>query len=300
MGEKVLTVGGLTTDLFGQTLKRAGQKIYLGGLRQRHGGGARNVSLALKVLGFKVWVLGAVGNDPFGAKILKELKSAEVDISYIQVKGSLTGLSLITEEEILSLRGANDELSLSDGLDLANFDWLFVASVPPRFQKVLLQVVARIKQLPSIYLSPGVHQLGEGRGDLLQLIPYADVLQLNLEEARILCQDGDPPELAQQLSSMGPRIAIVTAGDKGAWATVGDKLLHQPPLPTKVIDPTGCGDTFAAGTLAGLARGLSLQEALAVGAANAAAVLEHEGVEGFLTWEEALQRAGVFAPEALR
>jgi sugar/nucleoside kinase (ribokinase family) len=45
----------------------------------------------------------------------------------------------------------------------------------------------------------------------------------------------------------------------------------------ELIDTTGAGDLFAAGFLAGEARGLSLEQSLRLGAIAAAEVIQHYG-----------------------
>jgi 1D-myo-inositol 3-kinase len=58
---------------------------------------------------------------------------------------------------------------------------------------------------------------------------------------------------------------------------------------TKEIDPTGAGDSFAAGFLYGMASGSSPLEAAQLGAAVASVMVEHEGANGVeslgLAWE---------------
>jgi sugar/nucleoside kinase (ribokinase family) len=116
---------------------------------------------------------------------------------------------------------------------------------------------------------------------------------MNLKEARLFfaCEES-AREAAKKLVALGPYCAVVTAGLQGTWAVTEDHdPIYQPPLPANPIDTTACGDAFAAGLLAGMAKGLSLEQALAIGAANGASVAEHYGAAGFLSFDEAMHRA---------
>ena len=67
-------------------------------------------------------------------------------------------------------------------------------------------------------------------------------------------------------------------GEKGAVARSGDRLASVPAEPIReLVDTTGAGDLFAAGFLAGEARGLSLEQSLKLGAICAAEVIQHYG-----------------------
>src|SRR3982751_4702143 len=71
---------------------------------------------------------------------------------------------------------------------------------------------------------------------------------------------------------------VVTRSEKGAVARRGDEFAQVPAEPiAKLVDTTGAGDLFAAGFLAGEARGLGLEQSLKLGAICAAEVIQHYG-----------------------
>ena len=69
---------------------------------------------------------------------------------------------------------------------------------------------------------------------------------------------------------------------------------------TRLVDPTGVGDGFRAGFLAGIDGGLSLERAAQLGALIAMLVLESDGPQDW-TWDRgpALERLGdAYGPDA--
>jgi ribokinase len=77
-----------------------------------------------------------------------------------------------------------------------------------------------------------------------------------------------------------PRVSVWTGGAAGGrWRTAGgrDGVYAAAPLPGPVADAYGCGDSFAAGTTFGMARGDTIEDALALGARCGATVLTSEG-----------------------
>jgi ribokinase len=77
-----------------------------------------------------------------------------------------------------------------------------------------------------------------------------------------------------------PRLSVWTAGAAGGrWRTAdgSEGAYAAAPLPGPVADAYGCGDSFAAATTFGLARGDSVEDALALGARCGAAVLTGRG-----------------------
>ena len=74
------------------------------------------------------------------------------------------------------------------------------------------------------------------------------------------------------------RIAAVTVGAEGSFVVTPDNVVHVPATPVEqVIDTTGAGDLYASGFLLGVARGLPLTEAAALGSLVAAEVITHIG-----------------------
>jgi len=73
-----------------------------------------------------------------------------------------------------------------------------------------------------------------------------------------------------------PRVVVTTAGPLGGWVQPGGPF-RPAPLPGTVVDAYGCGDSFAGGLTFALARGDSVEDAVALAARCGAAVMTGRG-----------------------
>lgn len=109
-----------------------------------------------------------------------------------------------------------------------------------------------------------------------------DGIQLNEDELSLLAPEiSDRDRFERELTSYGPRLAIITEGGRGVRYVVEAGLPDDPmawrgaerrsvqrrghlPTPGGRLpgDPTGCGDVWGAGFITGLLSGLELEEAI--------------------------------------
>jgi len=75
-------------------------------------------------------------------------------------------------------------------------------------------------------------------------------------------------------------ITVMTRGEAGALITVDGEEFDIPPAkPEKVVDPTGAGDAFRAGFVAGYRRGLSWPVVGRMASLSAVYAIEHPGTQ---------------------
>lgn len=117
------------------------------------------------------------------------------------------------------------------------------------------------------------------RADLNALFDEGAIDILFANEAEALSLTGAAGfEAAVEAIAERVGTAVVTRSELGAVAARGEERVHVPAQPIdKLVDTTGAGDLFAAGFLAGEARGLSLETSLRLGAIAAAEVIQHYG-----------------------
>ena len=118
--------------------------------------------------------------------------------------------------------------------------------------------------------------------ELLSLFREVDGVVLNDEESRLLTEIPNVLTAARRILEMGPRFVVVKKGEHGCVLVEGDRVATLPAYPaegSRVVDPTGAGDSFAGGAMGHLASiGRSdfdaVQTALAWGTVTASFTIE--------------------------
>lgn len=107
-------------------------------------------------------------------------------------------------------------------------------------------------------------------GVIGEALRHVTILKLNDEEAEALVGSGEP----ERLRALDVPEVILTLGSKGSFVVTEHAVEHAPAKEiTGPVDPTGAGDTFAAGYLTARAGGAEPVEAARVGADEVAAFL---------------------------
>lgn len=104
--------------------------------------------------------------------------------------------------------------------------------------------------------------------------PAWDLLVLNEKEALRACSDvaTAPQRLAGAADSV-----LVTLAANGVFGVLEGTTLQSPAETAQVIDPTGAGDAFCGGVIAGLLRGATPKSAVQLGTGAAARILKQTG-----------------------
>lgn len=78
-----------------------------------------------------------------------------------------------------------------------------------------------------------------------EFFKYIDILKVNEHEAEVLTGEKDLHKAALTLYNEGISEVLLTLGDKGSIVVVDGKLYDIPPYKERrVVDTTGCGDTY--------------------------------------------------------
>ncbi len=105
-----------------------------------------------------------------------------------------------------------------------------------------------------------------------------DILKADLDEARILTGEESPEGAARRLAEFGPNDVIVSLGSGGSVVLGGGRLHRIPAVaPERLVDATGCGDTYMAGYVSRRLKGEDAERAGRFAAALATLKLERSG-----------------------
>lgn len=114
--------------------------------------------------------------------------------------------------------------------------------------------------------------------DKLKLLKHTAILKVNEWECQTLTGITDPFVAAEQIHAWGVREVVVTLGGGGSIIYAEGKFYETPAYPpSKLVDATGCGDTYSAGYLYARAKGMSYEESGRFAAAMCTLKLEHTG-----------------------
>ena len=160
----------------------------------------------------------------------------------------------------------------------------FCANLHPALQASVLQQASprRLSMLDSMNLWIDI-----AKDSLLDVMRSVDLVIINDGEVRMLADDENLVRAARKVLEMiGVKTLVVKRGEHGVIAFHGEDTISLPAFPTEqVVDPTGCGDTFAGSIAAHLATGegeLSrdeLRQALLSATVSASFTLESFGTE---------------------
>ena len=165
---------------------------------------------------------------------------------------------------------------------------LFCANLVPALQAQVLEQAkgTRLSMLDSMNLWIEI-----ARDDLLSVMKSVDLIIINDGEVKMLAGDDNLVRAAKKLISMvGCNSLVVKKGEHGVIAFHQGAMIALPAYPTElVVDPTGCGDSFAGTIAAYLASGSGevskeeLREALVRATVTASFTLESFGTSGLLS-----------------
>jgi ribokinase len=279
--KKVVVVGSSNTDMIIRVthIPRPGETILGGEFSMAPGGKGANQAVAAVRAGGRVTFVARVGDDVFGARALKDFEADGIDVRFVVKDGqSPSGVALINvaddgENAISVASGANGRLSADDvrkaeaafnGADLV----LIQLETPIKTVRAAAETAKR-RGIPVILNPAPARPLDD---DLLRTV---SILTPNESEAEILTgikvgTETDAKRAAAALRARGPRLIVITLGEKGGYAA-GDEFEGMvPAFKVTPVDTTGAGDVFNGALAVALAEKRPLAEALHFASAAAA------------------------------
>ncbi len=262
------------------------------------GGSGANTAVGAAMLGARTAFVGKVRDDELGGLFTHDLVATGVGFSVpAATEGAATArcFVLVTPD---GERTMNTYLGACQGLTPADVDKALVGSArvvylegylwdPPAakdaFRKAV-QIAHQAGNAVALTLSDAFC-VGRFRDEFLGLIRDGsiDILFANIGELQSLYQTGDPDTalaaLRDERNARGLHLlGLVTRSADGALVVQGGAIRAVEASPVAaVVDTTGAGDLFAAGFLAGHARGLDYVTSARLGALAAAEVIQHIG-----------------------
>ncbi|NUT41809.1 MAG: carbohydrate kinase family protein [Thermoactinospora sp.] len=274
--------GSFGEQLIAEQLDRVSLSFLVDDLQIRRGGCAANIAFGMGCLGLSPILVGAVGND--FADYRSWLERHGVDCASVHTSEvHHTARFLCTTDEhhnqIASFyTGAMAEARQIELGPIADrVGALDLVLISPNDPDAMLRHTDECRQRGIPFAADPSQQLARmGDEQIRLLIDGAAYLFSNdYEKGLIEQKTGWSDE--EVLDRVGVR--VTTLGPKGSRIDrKGEPSIHVTPSPELgKVDPTGVGDAFRAGFLAGLGWGLSLERCAQIGNLTATHVLERVG-----------------------
>ncbi|NLW70720.1 MAG: fructoselysine 6-kinase [Eubacteriaceae bacterium] len=246
--------------------------VYSDG-RRYPGGNCLNVAVHMKALGADVKFCGAVGTDDNAAFALGQMRKKGIETDHVKV---LEGATAATKVELIA--GERRFLEYPLGV-MEDF----------RLTKEDIAHLSDCRIVHSAMWGCIHSQLWELREAGLRVsFDFSDIYEGAITEIAIKNCDyaffsyaGEDDEFIRDfittMHSRGPKIVFATFGERGSLAYDGNYFTKCGIFPAQTVDSLGAGDSYIAGVLTGLARGLETGGAMLLGAKVASGVIQRFG-----------------------
>ena len=280
---RLLVVGSFVMDLIVsvQKLPNSGETRLGQTFSTAPGGKGANQAIQAARLGASVSLVGRVGDDEFGRRLVASAREAGVSVEHVAVdstQASAIGNVLLEMEEG---GGSRNRIVVVPGANMAiqPADVDFLVEEIGGYDMVLLQ-----NEIPlEVNLRVAEYAEMAGVPVMLNPAPAADIPQILLEKLDYLAPNEheleamtgvrvkmdhriDRPALERairQLHERGVRNVVVTLGNGGAAVSDGKEIFYSPCIDVvRPVDPTAAGDSFIGGFAMAVCLGLSKREAL--------------------------------------
>jgi adenosine kinase len=298
--------GRFSEQLVADQLDRVSLSFLVDELEVRRGGVAANISFGLGQLGLDPILVGAVGED-FDNDYRSWLTRHGVDTTAVHVSElKHTARFLCTtdldQNQMASFyTGAMEEARFIELQPIADrHGGLDLVVVSPNDPEAMIRHTDEARHLGVPFMAdPGQQLARMDGGQVRRLVDGAGYLITNdYERALLSTKTGWSDD--DVLARVGTR--ITTRGPDGCVIDTADgEVIEVEAAPEhRREDPTGVGDAFRAGFLAGLSWHLGLERCAQVGSMVATYVLEHVGTQEYhLEGEDFLGRlASVYGEDA--
>jgi len=232
------------------------------------GGAPANVAVGAALLEGSAGFVGKVGDDPFGHKLVRVLKSYGVDVTGVsfstEARTMLAFVSLTDDgdRDFIFYRHPSADMLITpedvpkgylEGIRCFHFGSISLIGEPSRSTTLSLVEQARgsgalISFDPNIRMNLWPDE-DTAREEIMKVIPLSHVIKLSCEEAELITREPDPKRAGRLIEMMGPELVAVTLAERGCVAVTARYGVEVAGHTTRVADTTGAGDAFTAAML---------------------------------------------------
>ncbi len=277
----LMTFPGYFKDqILPERLEKISLSFLVDGMSRQRGGVAPNIAYTMALLGQRPRVMATVGEDFLEYRAW--LDKSGVDTMLMEVVPGLFTASFFATTDRANAQiasfypGAMGVAANQSLAEVAQRPDLVVIS--PNAPDAMTKFCAECRSLSLSYLYDPSQQILRLEGsELARDMDGAKILCVNDYEFDLVSKKTGW-NLAQTLGHV--QVLVVTRGKDGASIYTGNTELFIPTVPERqVVDPTGVGDAFRGGFLAGYAHGFDLELCGKIGSLAAVYCLEEKGTQ---------------------
>lgn len=262
-------------------------------------GNAANAAVAFARLGLDTAFVTNVGNDRHGRDIIAGLDKNDVKTHFVRInhnkKSNYHYVLWYKEERTILIKHEEYDYHWPHLHPSEVPKWMYFSSISEHAIPYHDQVADWLDEHSDVKLAfqPGTFQMDAGTERLKRIYAHSEVVILNREEA-VFVTHGDYDNvhgLLDNIHKLGAKIAVVTDGPNGAYASDGDRRLKMPlyPDPAPPYERTGAGDAFASTFVAAIIKGNTIEGALQWAPINSMSVVQKVGAQAGLLNEHHLE-----------
>ncbi|GAA4871038.1 ribokinase [Saccharopolyspora cebuensis] len=264
------------------TAPSRGETVLGREFRTAPGGKGANQALAAAKAGAAVRMVGAVGEDEFGAELRANLADSTVDVSGLRTVPGRSGTAHIVVDDsgdnsIVIVPAANaavQGLVEGDEALLASSSCVLLQLETP-LDGVAEAAAAGRRHGVRVVLTPA-----PAAPLPAELLSNVDLLVPNEHEAAVLTGHDDPHRALAALLELVPEV-VITLGARGSlYGTRQGEVVEVPGFPVRAVDTTAAGDTFVGMLATALGEGVAMPEALRLASAASALSVQRIGASG--------------------
>ena len=230
-------------------------------------------------LGWPAAMVGVVGADPLGRMLVRRLQADGVDVRGIHTTSEVaTAVSFVAYASdgsrqfvfhlANSAAGRLGPQHVEAGT-ARQAGWLHISGSAMSINESMRAACLRALELARaarVSLDPNlrVELLGSverARALFAPVMARAEVVFPSASEIEVLTGEADADRGAAVLLAQGPRLVVLKRGAAGCSVYSAAGRQDIPGFPTVEVDPTGAGDSFAAGFVVATLRGMAPPEA---------------------------------------
>ncbi len=267
------------------------------------GGSAANTIHTLASLGGKCGYAGKIGDDELGEVFAREFADKGI-ATHFSYSDSGTGrvmamVSPDSERTMATCLGAAAELLPEEFTDtlMQPYQYLYVEGYLVQDHRLIETILKTGKNngLTVVIDLSSYNIVAQNRDFLERMITsFVDIVFANEEEAHAFT-GLSPREAALKIGDICD-ISIVKTGKTGSLVCHNKEITEIEPVEAHSIDTTGAGDSYAAGFLYGLTRGLPLSKCGDIASLVSARTVEFMGAKiPEPEWPELLNKVGTIS-----